>query len=140
MKTMFKTLKTNVLPFALGFLLFSAMQSCSKFDKVGLDNVTNLSTALSELMGKATGKYSANTAAITKVTAALDSAVKHAAGVKKNTEIAEAWKTLQTDLVAPFLARWKEKGMLDKDVVKEATTQVTKSLEAIKKAEMAKKK
>lgn len=116
------------------------MQSCTKFDKIGLDNATNLATSLTELMGKATGKYTAHTDAIQQVSTALSNAVKHAESRKKNLEIAEAWKTLQNDLVAPFLTRWKEKGSLDKDFVKEATTQVAKSLEAIKKAELARKK
>ncbi len=127
----------------LGLLLLGAtgtMQSCTKFDKIGLDNATNLATSLTELMGKATGKYTAHTDAIQQVSNAVSNAVKHAESRKRNLEIAEAWKTLQNDLVAPFLARWKEKGSLDKDFVKEATTQVSKSLEAIKKAELARKK
>jgi hypothetical protein len=127
----------------LGLLLVGAtasLQSCTKFDKIGLDNATNLGTSLSELMGKATGKYTAHTDVIQQVSTTLSNAVKHAESRKKNLEIAEAWKTLQNDLVAPFLARWKEKGSLDKDFVKEATAQVNKSLEAIKKAELARKK
>ena len=39
-----------------------------------------------------------------------------------------------------FFDNWKQKGKLDKDFVAEATKQVSKSLEAIKKAESAKKK
>lgn len=127
----------------IGFLILSAatMQSCTKFDKVGLDNATNLSSDLSSLMSKAsTSKYTANTEAIKKVSDALASAVQHAEGVKRNKEIASSWTTLQDDLVIPFLARWKEKGMLDKDVVRESTAQVSKSLDAIKKAELARKK
>jgi hypothetical protein len=136
-----KTLYNSIGWLALGFLLVAAPACSAKFDKTGLDNVTNLGTALSELMGKAaTSKFSAQSDAVKKVSDDLEKAVQHAAGKKKNKEVAEAWKTLQGELVAPFLERWKEKGMLDKDFVKEATAQVTKSLDAIKKAEMAKKK
>lgn len=137
-----KTFRTTLTWLLCGFLLASTMQSCSpKFDKIGLDNCTNLMSSLSDLIGKsATSKYSANSDAIKKASDALDSAVKHAEGVKKNKEIAEAWKTLQNDLVTPFLTRWKEKGMLDKEVAKESAAQIAKSLEAIKKAEMSKKK
>lgn len=138
-----KSLRNLFQAFTLGLLLVgtcTGLQSCQKFDKIGLENATNMATTLSDLMGKATGKYSANTEAIKKASDALAIAVKHAETKKKNKEIAEAWRTLQNDLVTPFLARWKEKGMLDKDFVKEATAQVTKSLEAIKKAEMARKK
>ncbi|MDX1913089.1 MAG: hypothetical protein SFV22_16460 [Saprospiraceae bacterium] len=136
-----KTLYNKFCWLALGLLLVAAPACSAKFDKTGLDNVTNLSTALSDLMGKAaTSKFSAQSDAIKKVSADLDKAVQHAAGKKKNKEVAEAWKTMQNDLVNPFLDRWKEKGMLDKDFVKESTAQVTKSLDAIKKAEMAKKK
>lgn len=136
-----KTLYNKLCWLALGLLLVAAPACSAKFDKTGLDNVTNLSTALSDLMGKAaTSKFSAQSDAIKKVSADLDKAVQYAAGKKKNKEVAEAWKTLQNDLVTPFLDRWKEKGMLDKDFVKESTAQVTKSLDAIKKAEMAKKK
>ncbi len=139
-----KTLRTTLSSLLFGLLLLGAtstMQSCNKFDKVGLDNATNLATSLTDLMGKAaTSKFSANSDAIKNVTDALANAVKHAESVKKNKEIASSWTTLQNELVLPFLARWKDKGMLDKDVVKEATAQVTKSLEAIKKAELARKK
>ncbi|MBC7777183.1 MAG: hypothetical protein H7246_17255 [Phycisphaerae bacterium] len=138
-----KTFRNSLSSLMLGLLLLGAastLQSCSKFDKVGLDNATNLSTMLTDLMGKAaTSKFSANSEAIKKVSDALANAVKHAEGVKKNKEIAASWTTLQSDLVTPFLARWKDKGMLDKDVVKEATAQVTKSLDAIRKAELARK-
>ena len=138
-----KTFRNTLTSLMFGFLLLSAastMQSCNQFDKIGLDNATNLATALTDLMGKAaTSKYSANSDAIKKVSDALASAAKHAESRKKNKEIATSWTTLQTELVTPFLTRWKEKGMLDKDLVKEATAQVTKSLEAIKKAELARK-
>lgn len=138
-----KTFHSILNSWMFGFLLLgaaSAMQSCTKFDKVGLDNATNLSTELTSLMSKAsTSKYTSNTEATKKVSDALAKAVQHAESVKRNKEIATSWTTLQDDLVIPFLARWKDKGMLDKDVVKESTAQVTKSLEAIKKAEMARK-
>lgn len=130
--------------YAFGFLLsITALgtQSCSaKFDPAGLENAKNLATALPELMNKAaTSKYSANTEAIQKVTTEIENAAKHAEGQKKNKNIAQSWRTLQSDIVTPFFARWKEKGMLDKDVVKESVSQATDSLNAIKKAEMAKK-
>jgi len=138
-----KTFRNTLSSLMFGFLLFSAAsttQSCNKFDQLGLDNATNLATSLTDLMGKAaTSKYSANSDAIKKVSDALTSAVKHAESRKKNKEIASSWATLQSELVTPFLARWKEKEILNKDVVSEATAQVTKSLEAIKKAEMARK-
>ncbi len=137
-----KTFRNTLSSLMFGFLLLTAastIQSCSKFDKIGFDNAANLTNSLPELMSKATGKYSANTDAIKKVSDALANAVKHAESRKKNKEIAESWKTLQNELVNPFLARWKEKGMLDKDLVKESTAQVSKSLEAIKKAELARK-
>lgn len=139
MKTIHKSLYSMVFGlFLLG--ASSTIQSCSKFDKVGLENATNLSTSLSELMSKsASSKYSANADAIKKVTESLSNAVKHAESVKKNMEIASAWTSLQNELVLPFLSRWKEKGMLDADYVKAATEQVSKSLEAIKKAEQSRK-
>jgi hypothetical protein len=118
----------------------STQQSCTKFDKTGLENASNLASSLTELMAKApTSKFSANSEAIKKVSDALTSAVSHAENKKNNQEIAGAWKTLQNELVTPFLSRWKEKGMLDADVVKFASAQVAKSLEAIKKAELARK-
>ncbi|MFN0174071.1 MAG: hypothetical protein ACKVU0_05435 [Saprospiraceae bacterium] len=137
-----KTFRSALNTLMFGLLLFTAagtIQSCNKFDKAGFDNAANLSSSLQELMSKATSKFSANSDAIKKVSDALANAVKHAESRKRNTEIAESWKTLQNELVNPFLARWKEKGMLDKDLVTESTAQVTKSLEAIKKAELARK-
>ena len=136
-----KAFRNTLHTLMLGFLLLgvAGLQSCSTFDKVGLDNATNLSTTLTELMGKATSKYSSQSDAVQKVTSALDAAVKYAQGVKNNTEIAQSWKSLQSEIVAPFFARWKEKGTLDKDFIKEATAQVTKSLEAIRKAELSRK-
>jgi len=138
-----KILRSTLSSLMFGFLLLGAastMQSCTKFDKLGLDNASNLAASLTELMSKAaTSKFSANSDGIKKVSDALNNAVKHAEGKKMNKAIAESWKTLQNELVTPFLARWKEKGMLDKDVVKIASEQVSKSLEAIKKAELARK-
>ncbi len=129
---------------ALGFLLFSTtplLQSCSSsYDAMGMQNVTNLSTKLTTLMGKASGtNYDTNKSEITAVTADLKKAEDHCAMQKRNKEIANSWQILRTEQVEPFLTRWKE-GKLDKDFVKEATAQVQKSLDAIKKAEQAKSK
>lgn len=138
-----RTFRSTLNTLMFGFLLLGATsltQSCNRFDNIGYGNATNLATALTDLMAKATGKYDNNTEAISKVKDGLTKAVSHAAGRKNNKEIATAWQTLQDDLVTPFLDRWKDKGMLDKDYVKEATAQVSKSLEAIKKAELARKK
>lgn len=144
MRTFFRSMKTNTLLFSLGFLLFSAttttMQSCSpKFDQVGLDNVTNLGGQLTQLMGKAVEPYGKHSDSVTKLLGDLDGAATHAAGQSRNDEIAKSWNILNNDLAKPFFSRWKEKGLLDKDYVKEAVGQVGKSLDAIKKAEMAKK-
>ena len=110
-------------------------------DDYALTSLTNLKTALGDLMGKATtSPYSKNTAAITKVQEALSKAAMQAESLKNNKDMAKAWKTLADGLVAPFLAKWKEKETLSAAFVKEATDQVTKSLDAILKAEMGKKK
>jgi len=129
---------------ALGFLLFATtplLQSCSSsYDAVGMQNVANLSTKLTTLMGKAsTSTYDTNKSEITEVAADLKKAEEHGAMQKRNQEIANSWQILRTEQVEPFLTRWKE-GKLDKDFVKEATAQVQKSLDAIKKAEQAKRK
>jgi hypothetical protein len=64
---------------------------------------------------------------------------EHACGQKKNKEVCEQWKILTNDVAKPYFDRWKEKGVLDKDYVKETVGIVGKSLDAIKKAELAKK-
>lgn len=144
MRTFLRSLKPNTLLLSFGLVLFSVtttMQSCSaKFDQVGLDNVTNLGGQLTQLMGKATEPYGKHSESVTKLLGDLSAAATHAAGQKKNDEIAKSWKILNDELATPFFNRWKEKGILDKDYVKEAAGQVGKSLDAIKKAEMAKKK
>ena len=144
MRTFLRSMKPNALLLTFGLVLFSVtttMQSCSaKFDQVGLDNVTNLGGQLTQLMGKATEPFGKHSEAVTKLLGDLGGAVTHAAGQKKNDEIAKSWKILTDELAVPFFDRWKEKGILDKDYVKEAAGQVGKSLDAIKKAEMAKKK
>ena len=109
-----KTLRSSLNSLMFGFLLLGAantMQSCTKFDKLGLDNATNLSASLTELMSKAaTSKFSANSDGIKKVTDALNNAVKHAEGKKKNQAIAESWKTLQNGVfAASWHARFGEK-------------------------------
>lgn len=144
MRTFFHSLKPNALLLSLGLVLFSVtstMQSCSpKFDQIGLDNVTNLGGQLTQLMGKATEPFGKHADSVTKMLGDLGNAATHAAGQKRNGEIAQSWKVLNDELATPFFNRWKEKGILDKDYVKEAVGQVGKSLDAIKKAEMAKKK
>jgi hypothetical protein len=144
MKTLFGLLKPNSFLLAFGFVLFSTtaiMQSCSpSFDQMGLDNVTNLGSRLTDLMAKAVEPYGKHTDAANTLLSDLGKAAEHAASQKRNKEIASSWKILKDDLAAPFFNRWKEKGKLDKDYVKEAAGQVGKSLDAIKKAELAKKK
>ena len=144
MRTFLRSMKPNALLLTFGLVLFSVtttMQSCSaKFDQVGLDNVTNLGGQLTQLMGKATEPFGKHSESVTKLLGDLSAAVTHAASQKKNDEIAKSWKILNDELAVPFFDRWKEKGILDKDYVKEAAGQVGKSLDAIKKAEMAKKK
>jgi len=138
-----KTFRNTLNAWMFGLLLLgtaSIMQSCNRFDKVGLGNATNLATELTDLMSKATSKYTNHTAAVDKAKSSLSKAVSHANSRKNNKEITAAWQTLQDELVIPFLDRWKDKGTLDKDFVKEASAQVSKSLEAIKKAELARKK
>lgn len=144
MKQLISTLKINALALSIGLLLSASvtiMPSCSAvYDMIGTENVTKISSKLPALMGKATESYSKHEADVVALTSDLSDAVAHAATVKKNKEIAESWKILQNDLVTPFMERWKDKGKLDKDFIKEATAQVSKSLEAIKNAERAKKK
>lgn len=143
MKTILPFFRSTPLLLALGLLVFSTtplLQSCAAApDPVGLQNATNLSTRLTTLMGKATEAFSKHSDDIKKVSADLLKAEEHAAAQKKNAEIASSWKILRTEQVEPFLLRWKE-GKLDKDFVKEATAQVQKSLDAIKKAEQGKGK
>lgn len=144
MRTFLRSLKPHALLLSLGFVLFSVtstMQSCSaKFDQVGLDNVTNLGGQLTQLMGKATEPFGKHSESVKKILDDLGSAATHAAGQKRNDEVAKSWKILNDELATPFFNRWKEKGILDKDFVKESVGQVGKSLDAIKKSEMAKKK
>jgi len=143
MKTLLASLKPQILLLAFGIFAFASMtnMACApRFDQMGMENVTNLSTLLPSMMSKATSDYASNSDIIKKASDALDKAVSHANSVKGNKSIATSWNTLKNDLVAPFLARWKEKGKLDGTFVKEATSQVAKSLDAIKKAEMGKKK
>lgn len=144
MRTYLRSMKPSALLLSFGLVLFSVtstMQSCTpKFDQIGLDNVTNLGGQLTQLMGKAVEPFGKHSAAATKMLEDLSAAATHAAGQKRNKEIAQSWKILNDELATPFFNRWKEKGILDKDYVKEAVGQVGKSLDAIKKAEMAKRK
>lgn len=137
-------MKPNALLLAFGLVLFSTtttMQSCSPiFDQVGLDNITNIGGKLTDLMAKAVEPYGKHSDAVSSLLGDLGKAADHASGQKRNKEIAESWKLLTNDLATPFFNRWKEKGKLDKDFIKEAVGQVGKSLDAIKKAELAKKK
>ena len=144
MKTFFNRLKPNFLLLTLGIVLFSSMpvmQSCSaKFDQVGLDNITNIGGKLTDLMSKATEPYGKHESAVTKIMADLTQAADHSAGQKSNKEVAKSWNVLKNELAMPFFDRWKSKGVLSKEVIKESVGQVGKSLDAIKKAELAKKK
>ena len=143
MKTFFSSLKPQLLFVALSLFTFASvtnMACAPKFDQTAVDNVSNLSTLLPDMMSKATGTFDSNSAVIQKASDALDKAVAHANATKGNKAIATSWNTLKNDLVAPFLARWKEKGKLEGPFIKEATAQVVKSLDAIKNAEKGKKK
>lgn len=143
MKSLF-SLKTSALSFLFALSVATSLTtipSCmAPFDAIGMENVTSIATKLPAVMEKATEAFSKHEDDVKSLTTDLEKAVSHAASLKRNKEVAESWRILSTDLVAPFLARWKEKGKLDKDFIKEAVAQVNKSLAAIKKAETAKKK
>ncbi len=127
--------------FSLGlFISMSSMVCSPRYDAVGAQNATNLATKTLELMGKGTEPFSKNSTAVTSLFSDLTNAYDHATKVKKNTEIASAWKTLKDELMTPFFDNWKAKGKLDKDFIKESVKQVTTSFDAIKKAEEAKRK
>ncbi len=144
MKTLFFSFRPGTLFLTLGLLFFSVsttMQSCAAtFDQVGLDNITNLGGRLTDLMAKAKEPYGKHADAVGKLMTELGQAADHAATQKKNMEIANSWNILKNDLAMPFFDRWKEKGVLGNDYIKEAVGQVGKSIDAIKKAELAKKK
>jgi hypothetical protein len=141
MKTLLLSFKPFLFFFLLGFVVVTTTQSCSpRFDPTGSDYAKTLGATASTLMAKATGEYSSNEKAANDFLAELGKAQEHAASIKRNKEIAQMWKILKDDLAAPFFNRWKEKGKLDKDFVKESITQVTKSFDSIKRAESAKKK
>jgi predicted RNase H-like nuclease len=140
--------QVNRFSFWSKLLLFAVLlnssvvfQSCSsKYDMTSVSNVSNIATKLPALMGKATGKYSENEGSITSMMADITKAYDHSAGLKKNKEIANQWLIFKNELAQPFFDRWKDKGKLDKDFIKEAVSQVKGGLDAIEKAEKAKKK
>jgi hypothetical protein len=132
---------SKLLTFALLIGASATFQSCSaKYDMTSVSNLSNLATKLPALMGKATGKYSDNESSITSVLADITKAYDHSAGLKKNKEIANQWLILKNELAQPFFDRWKDKGKLDNDFIKEAVKQVKGGFDAIEKAEKAKKK
>lgn len=133
-----KPFKASTLLFALGLFLLSAPSCSPRFDAIGFDNISTIGTKLTDLMNKATGSY--NATAASSLLTEIDKAYEHAKSVKGNKSIAESWRILKTDMVAPFLDKWKTDGKLDKDFVKEAVAQVKKSITAITNAEKAKKK
>lgn len=123
---------------AIGLVLTPA---CVKPDPMGMENATNMTTKLPDLMNKSVTKtYNSQKSDIENTLADLTKAQEHAAAQKSNKEIAGMWKILRDEQLVPFFDRWKEKEKLDKDFVKEAVAQVKKSLEAIKKAEQNKRK
>ena len=89
-------------------------------------------------MNKATSSY--NSTAAASLLTEIDKAYEHAQSVKGNKSVAESWRLLKTDIVAPFFEKWKTDGKLDKDFVKEAVATAKKSITAITNAEKAKKK
>ena len=113
----------------------SLMDSCSSFNSSSVQNTANLGVSLSELMNKATSKYTSNSSAIKKVTDALNSTVKRAESIKNNKYVADSWKALQNNVVNPFLAKWKANGTLDRSTINAATAQVAASIANIAKAE-----
>jgi hemerythrin superfamily protein len=132
---------STLLLFCLGlFISMSSMVCAPRYDALGLQNATNLSSKTLELMGKATEPFTKNATAVTTLFGEITDAHTRATKVKKNTEIANSWKTLKDEILTPYFDNWKAKGKLDKDFVKESMKQVTASFDAIKNAEEAKRK
>jgi predicted RNase H-like nuclease len=132
---------SNLLVFALLLSTPLTFQSCSaRYDLTSVSNVSNIAAKLPALMGKATGKYSDNESSVTSLMSDLTKAYEHSAGLKKNKEIANQWLIMKNELAQPFFDRWKDKGKLDNDFIKEAVKQVKGGMDAIEKAEKAKQK
>jgi hypothetical protein len=132
---------SKLLVFAILLSTAVSFQSCSAgYDMISVQNVSNLATKIPALMGKATGNYSDNASSVTSILKDIDSAYEHSKGLKKNKEIANQWLIFKNELAQPFFDRWKDKGKLDKEYVAEYVKQIKGGLDAIEKAEKAKKK
>lgn len=145
MKTVLQPFKASIW---LSMLLWSVMlaglttgiTSCvgARFDQTALENANMLSEKLPALMDKAIKPFKDNETEVNALIKSLNDAYDRANATKKNKEVAEQWRIVRDDMVKPFMDRWKEKGKLDKDFIKAATTQVKDSLAAIARAEKAK--
>ncbi len=127
--------------FALAALL-ALVASCTsaRIDTVAIENAKNLAKNVPALMLKATKAYSENEPEVKAIVASLTAAYDRAAATPKNKEVTEQYRLLRDKMVQPFLDRWKEKGKLDKDFVKEATDQVKSAIASIIRAEESKPK
>jgi hypothetical protein len=134
----------HILSFALflsfGLFLVTTPACSPKIDPVGIQNASNISTKLSELMNKANTAFGPNATAVSTLLTEINTAYEHAKSVKRNKEIAEAWRILKDETVTPFFDKWKKDGTLNPELVKESVTTATKSINAILNAEKSKRK
>lgn len=139
MKTGFQGFALTLF-FALGLML-TVQTGCSpKFDQFAYENVKKLGTELPKLMNLASKPYTQQQEQVALVKKMLMEAESYTTTSKRNKDLTEAYRILSRDLVEPYLARWQEKGTLDKDFIKQAVMQVTSSLDAIERAEKSKRK
>ena len=117
-------------------LLFTGCRS--RFDPVGTDYATNFGSELVAAMNRGVEPYADHEKTVAQVRARLEKAYIHAAEQRYNQEIAQSWKLLRDEQVAPFFEQWKTKGRLSGEYVRETVRQVQKSLEAIRIAEAGK--
>lgn len=145
MKALFSIPKISVLQlfFALilaaGCLLVPACSPC--YQMTSVEKTEKINTNLPALMQKASNTtYESVEAQWVLLKNDIDSAIDAAKAVKRNKDVAEMWRIFRDEQVNVFAERWKEKGKLDKDFVKEYTNSVKKSLASILRAEKEKRK
>lgn len=99
-------------------LLLTACSTISSFDQAAYANATSLKVDTINLVGKATGSYSAHTREISELTVQLDKAYEYDKGRPLNQKTLQLWEQLLTEkpddpdsgVYPRFIRLWKKQG------------------------------
>ena len=116
------------------FLLLSCAPLIGPYSPTAYENATSLKAETLALMDKATQPYSEHEEEIERLKVEIDKAYEYVNGIQSNSISARQWEILKNpdgDLLGKFFLRWKERGTLSEDFIREFKRNIADAFDLI---------